>query len=120
MKNTNELKGLIINELSRYTKDYGLKIYEVQIKSIKPSEQIIDVNESNYIELLKIKLETLSDTNKIEVLALFEKKYGIRFSDLAKYDLINKGKISISEILKTYNVNINSDLINELLKILKK
>jgi hypothetical protein len=131
IKNPSILKQLISDGLTEYGVKYGLSIAEVLIKSIKPNEHLISLKEDLYkkkisellnIDLAKlnIDLETLGTKKKIEVLALISKETGIDFNVLAKYALIEKGKIPVSEILRTYNININQDLINQLLNIIRK
>lgn len=124
IKDNGNLKKIILEEVESYTEKYGLTISDVQIKSIRPTEQIVNHKESliikKYAELLNIELNTIGTQKKIEVLNLLAIKYNIPFKDIAKYNLIDNDKIKISEVLKTYNININEELISTILNLLKK
>lgn len=123
IKNPHILKQLIAEGLGKYGENYGLSITEVLIRSIKPNQSFIKEKEKLYIDkislLQTIDIRTLDTKKKIEVLTLIAKESGIDFNILAKYDLIDKEKISINELIRTFNLNVNSDFINSLISILK-
>lgn len=123
LKDTGLLKNVIADGLSYYGNNYGIAIAEVQIKSISPSNEFVSQKEDLLLlknrQLLNIELRFLSEQKRIEVLALIASKYNISFDKIAKFTLLDNGKITLNEVVKTFNINLSDEIINMITNIIK-
>ncbi len=93
--------------------------YYIGLREKEISKEL-DISLSRIEEVMKVEVQTLAYQKKHELFQRISRESGISLQDLLKYDLISNDKITINEVIKTLNINIDAEFVKDIIDILRK